>query len=205
MSQHHPRPVFYAVWLIFVSAVGWFAAFQLLIEKIAKLEDPDAVSNCYVSVMIQCTRNLDSWQGEIFGFPNPIIGLTLWMAPLVVGAALLAGARFPRWFWLSFGTGITFAFGFVLWLISQSLYAPNLGVLCPWCMATWAVTIPTFFATVVHLTRNGTVTGNKKVQERANRLMPWVPLVTILTYAFIIVLVQLRGLDLLGEVIGMIL
>ncbi|MGV2901770.1 vitamin K epoxide reductase family protein [Microbacterium sp. AGC62] len=204
MSEQRTRPVVYAVWLIFASVVGWFAAFQLLTEKLAKLENPDAVSNCYVSVMIQCDVNLNSWQGEVFGFANPIIGLTLWMAPLVVGVALLAGARFPRWFSLAFGAGITFAFGFVVWLISQSLYAPNLGVLCPWCMATWAVTIPTFFATMVHLTRNGTFTSSERAQERANRLMPWVPLATILAYALIILLVQLRGLDLLGEVIGMI-
>ena len=71
-------------------------------------------------------------------------------------------------------------------------------------MATWAVTIPTFFATMVHLTRNGTFTSSERAQERANRLMPWVPLATILAYALIILLVQLRGLDLLGEVIGMI-
>jgi hypothetical protein len=42
------------------------------------------------------------------------------------------------------------------------------------------------------------------VQERADRLMVWVPLATILAYAFIILLAQLRGLDVLGEVIGMI-
>ena len=41
-------------------------------------------------------------------------------------------------------------------------------------------------------------------QERAGRLMAWVPLATILAYAVVILLAQLRGLDLLGEVVGMI-
>jgi uncharacterized membrane protein len=204
MSEQRTRPVVYAVWLIIASLFGLLAAFQLTIDKIALLENPDAALSCNVSVMIQCGKNLDSWQGEVFGFPNPLIGIAGWMAPLFIGVALLAGARFPRWFWLVFGAGVTFAFGFVCWLIGQSLYAPNLGVLCPWCMLTWSVTIPTFFATMLHLTRNGTFTRNEKAQDRANRLMPWVPLATILAYAFIILLVQLRGLDLLGEVIGMI-
>ena len=31
-----------------------------------------------------------------------------------------------------------------VWLIAQSIYV--LDVLCPWCMLTWAVTIPTFWA-----------------------------------------------------------
>ncbi|MEV4775063.1 vitamin K epoxide reductase family protein [Microbacterium sp. LWH12-1.2] len=205
MSEPRPRPVVFAVWLIIASVLGWFAAFQLTIDKFIQLENPSADLSCNVSVMIQCGKNLDSWQGEIFGFPNPIIGLTGWMAPFVVGVAILAGATFPRWFWATFGAGITFAFGFVCWLIGQSLYATNLGVLCPWCMLTWAVTIPTFFATMVHLARNGTFTRNEAVQERANKLMVWVPLATILAYAIIILLVQMRGLDLLGEVIGMIL
>ncbi|MFJ4225745.1 vitamin K epoxide reductase family protein [Microbacterium sp. NPDC089695] len=204
MSEQRTRPTVYAVWLIIAGVVGWFAAFQLTIDKFIQLEDPQAALSCNVSVMIQCGKNLDSWQGEIFGFPNPIIGLTLWTAPVVVGIAILAGARFPRWFWAGFGAGVTFAFGFVCWLIWQSLYAPNLGVLCPWCMLTWAVTIPTFIATMVHLTRNGTFTSNEKAKVRANSLMAWVPLATILAFALVILLVQLRGLDLLSEVIGLI-
>lgn len=205
MSEQRTRPVVFAVWLIIASIIGLFAAFQLTIDKIMLLENPDAALSCNVSVMIQCGANLNSWQGELFGFPNPLLGIAGWMAPLFVGVALLAGATFPRWFWATFGAGVLLAFVFVCWLISQSIYATNLGVLCPWCMLTWSVTIPTFFATVLHLTRNGTFTSNEKVKERANRLMAWVPLATILAYAFIILLVQLRGLDLLGEVIGMIL
>ncbi|WP_223628023.1 vitamin K epoxide reductase family protein [Microbacterium sp. EST19A] len=204
MSEQRTRPVVYAVWLIIAGVIGWFAAFQLTLDKIIQAGNPGADLSCNVSVMIQCGKNLDSWQGELFGFPNPILGIAGWMAPIFVGVALLAGARFPRWFWATFGAGVLLAFIFVCWLIGQSLYASNLGVLCPWCMLTWSVTIPTFFATTLHLFRNGTFTGNEKVKERANRLMVWVPLATILAYAFVILLVQLRGLDLLGEVIGMI-
>ncbi|MFY9712593.1 MAG: vitamin K epoxide reductase family protein [Microbacterium sp.] len=197
MSEHRPRPVAFAVWLIVASAVGWFAAFQLTVEKFALLENPEEALACDLSPFIQCSTNLQSWQGSVFGFPNPILGLTGWMAPLVVGVALLAGARFPRWFWAAFGAGITFAFGFVCWLIGQSLY--DLFVLCPWCMVTWAVTIPTFFATMLHLARNGTFTSSVKAQERAGRMMIWVPLATIVAYAVVILLAQLQDLDFLGE------
>lgn len=197
MSEQRTRPVFYAVWLIVASVIGWWAAFQLTVEKFELLADPDAALSCDLSAFIQCGKNLESWQGEVFGFSNPILGLTGWMAPLVVGVAVLAGARFPRWFWATFGAGILFAFGFVCWLISQSIY--DLVVLCPWCMVTWAVTIPTFFATVVHLFRNGTFSSSEKVQERAGRLMAWVPLATILAYAIIVAMAQAKGIDFLGE------
>lgn len=197
MTEQHTRPVGYAVWLIIASVVGWWAAFQLTVEKFTLLENPDASLSCDLSAFIQCGENLQSWQGSVFGFSNPILGLTGWMAPLVVGVALLAGARFPRWFWAAFGLGITFAFGFICWLISQSIY--DLVVLCPWCMVTWVVTIPTFFATVLHLIRNGTLTRSAKARERARRLMIWVPLATILAYAVIVVMAQLKGIDFLGE------
>ncbi|WEK60099.1 MAG: vitamin K epoxide reductase family protein [Candidatus Microbacterium colombiense] len=199
MSEQRTRPVIFAVWLIIASVVGWFAAFQLTVEKFFLLENPTDPLACDISPFIQCSKNLDSWQGSLFGFPNPILGLTGWMAPLVLGVAILAGARFPRWFWAAFGAGITFAFGLVCWLIWQSLYAPNLGVLCPWCMVTWSVTIPTFFATMLHLTRNGTFGGSEKTRARANALMAWVPLATIVAYAIVILMAQLRGLDFLGE------
>lgn len=197
MSEQRTRPVIFAVWLIIASVIGWFAAFQLTVEKFTLLADPDAALSCDLSAFIQCGKNLESWQGSVFGFPNPILGLSGWIAPLVVGVAILAGARFPRWFWALFGVGITFAFGFVCWLISQSIY--DLIVLCPWCMVTWAVTIPTFFATMLHLTRNGTFTRHEGVQQRADKLMAWVPLATIVAYAIVVLMAQTKGIDFLGE------
>ena len=96
------RPIGMAIWLIIAGAIGWFAAYSLTIERMHLLADPNAIAGCDFSVLVQCTANLESWQGSVFGFPNPILGLSGWMAPIVVGAALLAGARFggrsgPAW------------------------------------------------------------------------------------------------------------
>ena len=202
MTTQRSRHVGYGIWLVFAAIVGWWAAFQLTMEKFYVLENPGETTSCYVSVMLQCDKNLASWQGEVFGFPNPLIGVTAWMAVLVMGVAVLAGVRFPRWFWALFGVGVLGAFIFVCWLIGQSIY--SLHTLCPWCMATWSVTIPTFFATALHLVRNGTLGGSAAARARAGRLMVWVPLATIVAYAIIVAMAQLAGLDLLGEVVGMV-
>ncbi|GLJ99833.1 hypothetical protein GCM10017594_30310 [Microbacterium terrae] len=178
------------MWLVIAGVVGWWAAFQLTVEKFAALAEPGTGASCDFSLLVQCTKNLDSWQGSVFGFPNPILGLTGWMAPIVVGMALVAGARFARWFWWCFWAGIAFAFGFVVWLISQSIF--DLGTLCPWCMVTWAVTIPTFYAVTVHLFRSGQVTASERVRSLAGRSMAWVPLATIVSYAIVILLAQVR-------------
>jgi uncharacterized membrane protein len=191
------RPTALAVWLIIAGAIGWWAAFSLTMERLHLLADPDAILGCDISPLVQCAKNLESWQGSLFGFPNPILGLTGWVAPIVVGVAILAGARFARWFWLLFEAGLALAFAFVVWLVIQSIFV--LGTLCPWCMVTWVVTIPTFYAVTLHVLRTGMVSVPRPVREGAGRLMSWVPLLAVLSYAIIAIVAQLR-LDVLGSV-----
>lgn len=191
-----PRRPVLAVWLVIAGAIGWWAAFSLTMERFHLLADPDAVASCDFSVLVQCTANLESAQGSVFGFPNPILGLTGWVAPIVVGVALLAGARFARWFWALFWLGMLFAFGFVCWLIGQSIFV--LGTLCPWCMVTWVVTIPTFYAVTLHVLRDGVVPIGAGVRRVAASLMAWVPLMAFLSYTVIAVMAEVR-LDVLAS------
>lgn len=186
----HTRPRVLAIWLIVAGVVGWIAAFVLTIEKLHAAENPGTAASCDFSIVVQCTENLGSWQGAVFGFPNPLIGLTAWMAPVVVGAAILAGARFARWFWLLFWAGMTFAVGFVIWLIGQSVY--DLHTLCPWCMVTWAVTFPSFYAVTLHVLRSGVVPLPAKARATADTLMGWMPLLSVVTYAVIALIAQLE-------------
>lgn len=198
MTEQRTRPVGYGVWLIIAGVVGWWAAFQLTVEKFHLLENPGEALSCDFSKLVQCGANLESWQGAVFGFPNPLLGVSGWIAPLVVGVAILAGARFPRWFWALFGLGVTGALVFVCWLIFQSIFI--IGTLCPWCMVTWAVTIPTFFATAIHLARNGTFPLSPRARKRADGLMGWVPVFSVVAFAIIAVMAQLR-VDILSEFI----
>lgn len=193
LTHTHPRAL--AIWLILAGVVGWIAAFALTIEKFHLLENPGTSASCDFSVVVQCGANLDSPQGSVFGFPNPLLGLTGWVAPIVVGVAVLAGARLARWFWWLFWAGVLFAFGFVLWLIGQSIFV--LGTLCPWCMVTWVVTIPTFYALTLHLLRSGIVPAPEAVRAGAAALMGWLPLLAVLSYAIVGFIAQLR-LDWIG-------
>jgi uncharacterized membrane protein len=193
--QTHTRPTVMAVWLIIAGVIGWWAAFELTLERLHLLANPNAIASCDFSPLVQCTKNLESWQGRVFGFPNPIVGLAGWVAPIVVGMAILAGAQFARWFWWLFMAGITFAFAFVIWLITQSIFV--LGTLCPWCMVTWAVTIPTFYVVALHLLRSGIVPAGPRLRSAAETLMGWVPLFAVVSYAIIAIIAQLR-LDVLG-------
>lgn len=194
-SSTRARPVLLAVWLIVAGIIGWIAAFALTTERIHLLQDATATASCDFNLVVQCGANLTSAQGSVFGFPNPLLGVAGWVAPIVVGAAILSGARFSRWFWAAFWVGIAFAFGFVVWLISQSIFV--LGTLCPWCMVTWFVTIPTFYAVTLHLLRTGVVPVPRRARSVAAGLIAWVPLLAVLSYVAIAVVAQVR-LDWIG-------
>jgi len=133
-------------WIVF-GVLGWIAALALTLEKIHVLENPNDALSCDLNVFVSCKSVMASWQSHIFGFPNPIIGLAAFVAPIVVGVAVLAGAKFADWFWRMFLAGFSIAFVFVLWLSSQSIFVIN--VLCPYCMLAWIAVIPLFWHTLL--------------------------------------------------------
>lgn len=187
------RPLSLAIVLIVTGAVGWYAALALTLDKLAVLANPEADLDCNFSVIVQCGKNLGSWQGAILGFPNPIIGLGGFVAPIAVGVALLAGATFARWFWIAFNVGVAGAFAFCLWLAYQSIF--NLGTLCPWCMLVWSMVIPMFWTLTLFNARDGRF-GSGLVRL-GDRLYGWVPVITLAGYLIIAIVAQLR-LDLLS-------
>lgn len=189
-SPTRSRPTGLAIFLIVAGALGLLAAFELSLEKILVLADPGHVPSCNVGVLVSCSTNLGSWQGSLFGFPNPFIGLMAWPVVITIGVAVLAGARFARWFWVGFNVGVAGAIVFVGWLIAQSIYV--LGVLCPWCMLTWSVTIPVFLAVTLHNLREGHIPVPERWRRLAAEWFKWIPLMTLVCYLVVIILAQVQ-------------
>lgn len=143
----------FAITLIWTGILGWFAAFSLVLERIHVATNPDAVLSCDVSPFISCKSVMLTEQASLFGFPNPLIGVAAFVAPVAVGLAILAGAKFAAWFWRLFAVGITAGLVFVIWLWIQSTFV--IGVLCPYCMVAWAAMIPLFWKVILFGTRDG--------------------------------------------------
>jgi len=189
-------PLAFALTLIVTGVVGWWAAFSLTLDKIAVLKHPDAVLDCNISVLVQCGKNLGSWQGSVLGFPNPIIGLAAWIAPFIVGVSLLAGARFARWYWILFNLGVAGAQLFVIWLIHESIF--DLGTLCPWCMLSWSMVIPLFFTVTVRNAAAGVF--GERLRRAGRAATPWLIPATVTAYAIVLIIAQLR-LDALHRIL----
>ena len=155
-AREHERPRALA-WLYVVGGlVGLAASFGLVLEKLAKLQNPGYVPSCSMNPIISCGSVMSSWQAGIVGFPNPVIGVAAFPVVVTAGAALLAGFTAPRWFWAGMQVATTAAVVFIHWLIVESLY--EIQALCPYCMVVWVVTIATFWYTTLH-NLGGTAAG----------------------------------------------
>ena len=87
-------------WLMIVlGAVGLVASALLVIERVNVASDPDYVPPCSINPILTCTSAMLSPQGELFGFPNPVLGVAGFPVVIATGAALLAGASMARWYW----------------------------------------------------------------------------------------------------------
>ncbi|ACZ87778.1 vitamin K epoxide reductase family protein [Streptosporangium roseum] len=124
-------------------SLGVLAAFLLMVERLRLAADPGYVPTCSINPILSCGSVMKTEQASVFGFPNPLIGIAAFSVVTTVGTALLAGARFRKWFWYGLQLGTVAGVVFVHWLIFQSLY--RIGALCPYCMVVWAVTIPIFW------------------------------------------------------------
>lgn len=143
-------------WLLVIAgAIGWYGSFMLTLDRLKVLADPTTALGCDIASFISCKSVMLSWQAKIFGFPNPLIGIAAFVAPIAVGVAILAGAKFKPWFWQTFLAGTFLGFVFVLWLFDQAVF--SIGALCPWCMVAWTGMIPVFWSTLLLGTREGFV------------------------------------------------
>ena len=178
------------VFLVVASVSGFFAAFRLVVEKVGTFTNPDVAPTCNVSVLVQCGKNLGSPQGSIFGFPNPLIGVGGWIAVLMVGIMILARLRFARWFWTALNVGMLGALAFIIWLIAQSIF--DLHTLCPWCMATWSVVIPTFWLVTLYNLKEGHIPLPSGAVRVARVAYTYVPLITLICYLAVFLIAQVR-------------
>jgi uncharacterized membrane protein len=160
-------------WMLLVTAAsGLLAAWVITLDKIELAENPHFTPACSLNPVISCGNIMKSEQAEAFGVPNPLIGLVAYAVVICVGMSLLAGARFPRWYWLTFNAGTLFGVGFCMWLMYQSLY--DIGALCLWCSLAWVATIVMFWYVTAHNVRHGFLPSPAPVRGFFDEF-PWVP------------------------------
>jgi uncharacterized membrane protein len=172
-------------WILTVGGlVGALAAFVLMVEKVALLKDPAYTPSCSINPILSCGSVMTTAQAEVFGFPNPLIGVAAFPVVAATGVAVLAGARLPRWWWLSLQAGALFGVVLVHWLFVQSLY--RIGALCPYCMVVWVVMILIFSYLTLHNAERGHLPAPRRIIGVLLMVHSTVPLIWLLILAALI-------------------
>ena len=125
--------------LVVGGIIAYIASFILAVDKVRILQNPNYIPSCNLNPVLSCGTVMLSKQANAFGFPNPFIGLGTFPVIMVVGGAMLAGAKFKRWFWLGFETGLMIGIVFAYWLLFESIY--RIHALCPFCLVVDVVLI----------------------------------------------------------------
>lgn len=130
--------------ILAAAMAGLISAFVLAVEKVHLLQDPNAALSCSVNVWLNCASVMKTWQSNLFGFPNPFIGLMAYPVIITLAVAKLMGAALPRLFMALAQVGALLGLIFAYWLFFQSVYV--IQVLCPWCLIVTVATTLIFKA-----------------------------------------------------------
>lgn len=168
-----------------MSFLSFISAFIITLEKIELLKNPAHVTSCNISPFISCGPIMSSWQASLFVIPNPILGL-LGFTLLIFIMVLSLSTRLPNWVWMSTFVGVTLAFAFIIWLVSQALFV--IGTLCVYCMFVWAMMIPIFWLTF-------SITIKKFGWSKLMFVVHYKAVFIFVSYAALFALVFLRFLD----------
>lgn len=134
--------------LVAAGLIGYIASYALMFDSLQLLKNPHYIPSCNLNPIVSCGTILSSKQATTFGIPNDLVGLGVFPVLATIGIAILAGAKFKRWFWLGLEAGTLFGVLFVHYLFFQSVY--RIHDLCPFCISMWIATITAFWYTTLY-------------------------------------------------------
>ena len=183
--------------MLLAGIVALAAAFTLTVNKFDVLQNPDTVLACSVNLVLDCSTVMSTWQSEVFGFPNMVIGLMAFASVITIAVLGLTRTVFPRWFLVAGSIGFFLGAVFSYWLFFQSVYA--IQILCPWCLLVTASTT-LIFSSMLHVNlKQNTYGFKKKTNEKIQKFLDagYHQMIVIAWLALMVALVVLKfGADL---------
>lgn len=173
-------------WILIVAGIiGVIASVVITQDKFNLAANPHYQPICDLNPIISCGSVMKSAQSHVFGFANPYIGLIGFPVVVATGVAMLAGARFKRWWWLGMQTGLSLGLIFAYWLLFESVF--RIRALCPWCLsvdvalttAWWYVTLSNFYNGYLKLPARAKSIGHFVKGHHLDILLLWFIVVII--------------------------
>lgn len=114
------------------AAVGVVAAFLQTLEKLSLIENQGKALACDINSVFSCSNVLNAWQSSVFGFPNAIMCLALFVIFATVALAGFSGGKLSKGFRLGVQFLTLFTLGFGIWYLQQSAYV--IHAMCIFCI-----------------------------------------------------------------------
>jgi uncharacterized membrane protein len=112
--------------------IGVVAAFLQTLEKLVLIQNKDALLPCNFNSVFNCSTVLNAWQSSVFGFPNSIMCMALFVIFATTALVGAVGGMLPAKFRLGVQALTLFTLGFALWFLWQSTF--EIGALCIFCI-----------------------------------------------------------------------
>lgn len=175
-------PAPYALLILVCSLVGMTASIGLLVSERTLLKDPDSALSCDLNPLVGCSDFLTSeYDTAFFGIPNAVWGLAFFSAIAALAVAFLAKTRVARWLWWLLCLAMVGASAWLGWFWHVSFFVKE--SLCPFCLVTWAVTIPLIIHTWIRAAQAGHLPCTPKLRGFLVRWR-WVIVLVVYLYVF---------------------
>jgi uncharacterized membrane protein len=177
------------------SLSGIIVSFILTIERINILKDANHLLSCSVNATFNCASVMTSWQAEILGFPNSIIGIAGYTLTFALGIGILFYKDFNKKL-INIGLiGNLGAFIFSYWLLHQSAFA--IQSLCIYCLISCFSATNIFFATILYSLQQNSLNFKEETMVKINTFLNkglYFPIIAV-WYLVIIVIIYLQFAD----------
>lgn len=160
---------------------------MLVYEHLQIAKDASHVSVCDMNAILNCGTVMRTPFAEAFGFPNPYIGLVGYAITITIATAILAGARFSRWYWLCMNVGHVLAFCFILYLWFNTTFV--IGALCLFCMIVWIMQTILMTKTTAYNIQTGVIPAPEHIRH-AVAGWSWFVVILIFVLLFGIIIIH---------------
>lgn len=176
--------------VVVFSITGFISSFVLTLERIYLLENPGAKLSCSINTTFNCATVMNSWQSEVLGFPNPLLGISGYTITGVIAVFYLLQKKVNKFFGYAGFYGSLAAVIFSYWLLYHSMYVIN--SLCPYCLVSCVSATMIFYAFLIYALQNNYLKFGENLNNNINILINkgwyitpisiWIMLMVVLIY-----------------------
>lgn len=172
------------------SLTGIIASFILTIEEIYLLKNPNFILSCSINSIFNCASVMNSWQAELFGFPNSLIGIVGYTFMGTIALHLFIDGKLSKLIALISLVAAKFATIFSYWLIWESVF--TIKSLCIYCIISCVSITNIFFSLLVYCIKSEVLKLGSKVNSLVNKGYYWILISIWYLLLFTLIFVELQ-------------